>query len=145
MASDSAAWQQVLQRVVLMLRDNIVEASLDSMRQPWTIRVPADDPQSSVILAQLTRILRARPPQKGDSVGNVLELSRLQVSNDTARLEIKTTFSRPCRGAWRTPWWTNTDSIFVPRHRAGFWMQDSVRNVYHGDGGCAQRQQYGGV
>ena len=139
LGTDSVAWERVLVHVVSTLSPLIVRAAGDSTPPPWSLRLPADEPQRFHLESQLRRILRARPVTAEDSVVYTLELGPLRVVGDTARVMMRTGVTRRCPGSTRVTGFGNEEEVLVPRAPPGFWGAARSTRVRHGDRvGCGR-------
>src|SRR4051812_10125007 len=136
--SDSTLWDRLLTHVVGSLDTYLVRTSADSNRQPWLLELPDNAPQPELLLRQLRTILRARPAAASDTLIFKLLVGHLTISNDTARIVIRTEFGKRCPQSDAIGGFGNYDSVVVPRlPRYGWAVARSVA-VRHGDrGGCA--------
>jgi len=114
LASDSAAWQQVLEYTVRALAHEIVSTAADPTAQPWRLELP-DDPQKDLLTAQLRNVLHARQVMPADTLVRSLTLGPLVIANDTARVEVVFEQSRKCPGTGRSTGYGWTTTVFVPR------------------------------
>src|SRR4051812_7981786 len=87
--TDSTAWQRVIVYVVERLSGELVDSATDPTAQPWHLQLPSDDSQSGLLQAQLRTVLRARQVMPADTLIHSLELGRLVISNDTARVDVR--------------------------------------------------------
>ena len=133
LGSDSTAWQRVIVHVVGSLASQIVQAAADPMLQPWRIDIALDEPHRVLLVAQLSRILRARTPVDGDSIVYAITLGPLRISGDTARVLFHSSVTRRCAGSTATTGWGNQMEIFVPRALPGLWGAARSTVVVHGD------------
>src|SRR5262245_55159645 len=97
LATDSVAWQRVLAYVVSSLAPDLVAAGANVAAQPWTLRLPADEPQRALLERQLRTLFRARAPLPSDSVVRTLEFGPLVVVRDTAYVRVRFDLARHCR------------------------------------------------
>ena len=130
--SDSVAWERILIYVVSSLSTHQVRTSTDASLQPWTITLPQDEPQRELLEARLRTILRARPVAAEDSVTYELEIGPLVLTNDTARVTVRTDFANRCAGSDRSGGYGNVDRVFVVRGSRGFWGVARTAGVAHG-------------
>jgi hypothetical protein len=133
LTTDSAAWQRVLAYVVNALSSDIVRTANDTSRQPWIVRLPADEPQRALLERQLTTILRARPPADMDSVFYTIELGPLRIEHDTARVHMRSDVARRCPGSTRTEGGGGSGDVLVPRSRSGLWGAARMNSGIAGD------------
>ena len=136
--SDSTLWQRVVAHVVGSLSTYLVRTGVDSNPQPWQLVLPDSVPQRDLLLRQLRTILRARSVLSSDTLIFTLLVGQLTVSNDTARVTIRTDFGKRCRGSTAIGGFGNIDSVVVPRHpRAGWGAARSVGVLHGARVGCA--------
>jgi hypothetical protein len=114
LASDSTAWQQVLEYTVRALTHEIVSTSADPTAQPWRLQLP-DDPEKELLRTQLRNLLRARQVMPADTLVRSLTLGPLIIANDTARVEVAFEQTRKCPGTGRSTGYGWTTTVFVPR------------------------------
>lgn len=133
LTTDSTAWQRVLTYVVSTLSTDIVRSAADTARQPWIIRLPADEPQRALLERQLTTLLRARPVTDQDSVFFTIELGPLRIQGDTARVHMRSDVARRCRGTTRTQGGGGSADVLVPRTAQGMWGAARVKYGVAGD------------
>jgi hypothetical protein len=134
LTTDSVAWQRVLAYVVTALGAELVNASRDTMPQPWRLRLPPGDTQSRVLEKQLRTLLRAREPVPADTLVHSLEIGPLRISRDTARVDVRFGEKQTCPGNSRTTGFGWSTTVLLPREpRQKFWGVASSRTMYGGD------------
>jgi hypothetical protein len=133
MRSDSTAWQHVLAYVIGRLSTEILRAAADTNAQPWELRLPAADPQRSLVEAQLRHILRVRSIRPTDTLTHTLEIGELRVVRDTASVEVSVSVTQRCPGTTRTTGSRWMETVQVERHELGWWGQAFSRVTEIGD------------
>lgn len=135
--SDSTLWQRIVTHVVGSLTTYLVRAGTDPNAQPWQLSIPLDAPQRDFLLGQLRTILRARPTAPSDSLTFMLIIEQPIVSDDTARLTVRTSFGKRCNAGTAMGGFSNIDKVLVPRHPRTGWGAARSTGVVHGDrAGC---------
>ncbi|HJP59423.1 MAG TPA: hypothetical protein VJ865_05475 [Gemmatimonadaceae bacterium] len=114
LATDSAAWQQVLEYTMRSLIHEIVSSAHDPTPQPWRLQLP-DDPEKELLRTQLRTLLRARQVMPADTLVRSLTLGPLVIQNDTARVEVVFEQTRMCPGTGRSTGFGWSTTVFVPR------------------------------
>jgi hypothetical protein len=134
LATDSVAWQRVLAYVIGSLASDLVATSADTVLQPWSIRLPAAEPQRALLERQMRTLVRARTPLPSDSVVRALELGPLVILGDTGYVRVQFSLTRRCAGSSGTTGYDNVDSVLVPRHpQLRAWGAARSAGVRHGD------------
>jgi hypothetical protein len=134
LTTDSAAWQSFLVYVVGAVGPQLVRAGNDASAQPWRVEVSSQEPQRQLLETQLRTILRARDATPHDSVTRTLEIGRLNVSNDTARVDVSFEETRKCPGSARTTGFGWSTTVLVPREpRFRFWLAARSKSTLAGD------------
>jgi len=112
----------------------MVAAGASTAAQPWTLRLPADEPQRALLERQLRTLFRARAPLPSDSVVRTLEFGPLVVVRDTGYVRVHFDLTRHCPGSTRTTGYGNVDSVIVARHpQLRAWGVARSAGVLHGD------------
>ena len=141
LATDSVAWQRVLAYVIGSLSSQLVATSSDTALQPWSIGIPAAEPQRALLEQQIRTLVRARAPLASDSVVRALELGPLIILRDTGYVRVQFSLTRRCAGSSTTTGYGNVDSVLVPRHpQLRVWGAARSAGARHGDrAGCPRR------
>ena len=119
--SDSTLWQRILTHVVTSLSTYLVRTGVDPNPQPWQITLPDSVPQRDVVLGQLRTILRARPVTPSDTRVFTLVIGDVTISNDTARVSIRTDFARRCPGTTALGGFGSIETVIVRRFPRAGW------------------------
>ena len=134
MTSDSTAWQRVMVYVVGALSAQLVATASDPTPQPWRLEFPSDEPQQQLLRTQLRTIVRARQVMPADTLVRSLELGKLVIANDTARVEVKFQEARKCPATSRSTGFGWTTTVLVPREpRQKFWGSAFARTTIAGE------------
>ncbi len=115
LTTDSSAWQSVLMYTVEALSSVLVSTATDPASQPWRLEFPSDDPQESLIRAQLRTILRMRQVMPADTLVRSLTFGKLVISGDTARVDLRYSETETCPGSSKTTGSSWSTTVLVPR------------------------------
>ena len=118
---ESRVWRPILEFVVSRVAGDIIRAANAPTEEAWSVTLPDSTPSWLRLHDHLMRILRARPVRADDDSFRELYVGPLRVTGDTARVELRTSFTRKCPGStWVTGSGTN-EEILLARFPAFGW------------------------
>jgi hypothetical protein len=131
---ESRVWRPILEVVVSRVAGDIVRAANAPTEEAWIVTLPDSTPSWLRLRDHFMRMLRARPVSAEDESFRELYVGPLRITGDTARVELRTSFTRKCPGStWVTGSGTNEDILLARFPTFGWGARASSASVLVGD------------